>query len=166
MWWNHVFHHIFLCRSKNISQTRFHILGGWKSFQSLCLCGIADLTSSSEVHPEHLHPNCSCVNSMVHATGSCDTHIWYHYNEIMWVTRFCHYVVLAVSWPSDGDTFISAHTLRLLFCYNIVICSEVNNHLFHCHFLVFGCLFPLIQTGAFMIKVWKWHTSGVFPYLP
>lgn len=119
MWLNRVFFGIIqtfsLCGSKNISQTRFHILGEWKPFQSLCFCGVADLTSSSEVHPEHLHPNCSCVNSKAHATGSCDTHIWYHYNEIMWVTGFLHYVVLAVSWPSDSYTFISVGTLRNCF---------------------------------------------------
>lgn len=94
---------------------------GWKPFQSLCFCGVADLTSSSEVHPEHLHPNCSCVNSKAHATGSCDTHIWYHYNEIMWVTGFLHYAVLAVSWPSDGYTFISVGTLRNCFVNEMLI---------------------------------------------
>lgn len=126
---------IFLFGSKNISQTWFHILGGWKSFQSLCFCGAAKLTSSREVHPEHLHPNCSCVNSLAHATGSCDTDIWYHYNEIMWITRFFFIMQGSfVTWPLAVQTDFTVRTLGK----GCVESSLFNNYHFnHCYFIQF-----------------------------
>lgn len=115
-------HHrdIFLYRSKNVSQNgSTHCVGDKLS----SLCEAAGPAGSSEVHPEHLHPDRSCVNKVAHATGSSDTDI-YH-----WITQDRDKVNNKILMGTESDCELLIFSWLSCICYQFISIIYKSNSL-------------------------------------